>query len=187
MKNNKKKGFTIVELVIVIAVIAILAAVLIPTFSNVISQANQSNALQVTRNAWTDRMVSYDVTNLDAYDFEVYCDEYVFYITDGTFNGTEKDSSVTYAKAAIIDNKFYSDVTLDAELRTAIEKLTKISTTTTYKVQCTVNGATIDLGYATATVENSNVTWSYSASTSATGTGTITISSGLTASASTSE
>ena len=40
MKKMNKKGFTIVELVIVIAVIAILAAVLIPTFSNVIQKAN---------------------------------------------------------------------------------------------------------------------------------------------------
>lgn len=40
----KKKGFTITELVIVIAVIAILAAVLIPTFSNVIEKANQTAA-----------------------------------------------------------------------------------------------------------------------------------------------
>ena len=38
-----KKGFTIVELVIVIAVIAILAAVLIPTFSSVINRANISS------------------------------------------------------------------------------------------------------------------------------------------------
>ena len=44
MKN--KKGFTIVELVIVIAVIAILAAVLIPTFSGVIQKSNSSAALQ---------------------------------------------------------------------------------------------------------------------------------------------
>lgn len=44
MKN--KKGFTIVELVIVIAVIAILAGVLIPTFSGVIQKANESAALQ---------------------------------------------------------------------------------------------------------------------------------------------
>ncbi len=36
-----KKGFTIVELVIVIAVIAILAAVLIPTFTGVIKNANK--------------------------------------------------------------------------------------------------------------------------------------------------
>lgn len=31
--TNKKRGFTIVELIIVIAVIAVLAAVLIPVFS----------------------------------------------------------------------------------------------------------------------------------------------------------
>ena len=49
MKLNKKKGFTIVELVIVIAVIAILAAVAIPTFSSVIKKAYQSNALQMAK------------------------------------------------------------------------------------------------------------------------------------------
>ena len=38
-----KKAFTIVELVIVIAVIAILAAVLVPTFSNMILSAKVSN------------------------------------------------------------------------------------------------------------------------------------------------
>ncbi|MGN1040911.1 MAG: type II secretion system protein [Candidatus Fimimonas sp.] len=54
MKRNNKKGFTITELVIVIAVIAILAAVLIPTFSNVISNAKQSAALQTCSNAMKD-------------------------------------------------------------------------------------------------------------------------------------
>ena len=54
MKKSNKKGFTIVELVIVIAVIAILAAVLIPTFSNVISKANDSAALQNARNTYTE-------------------------------------------------------------------------------------------------------------------------------------
>ena len=50
MKNLKKKGFTIVELVIVIAVIAILSAVLIPTFSNLIKKANLSADQQAIRN-----------------------------------------------------------------------------------------------------------------------------------------
>ena len=55
MKNLKnKKGFTIVELVIVIAVIAILAAVLIPTFSSVIDKANESKALQQVTNAYKE-------------------------------------------------------------------------------------------------------------------------------------
>ncbi len=50
MRSKSKKGFTIVELVIVIAVIAILAAVLIPTFSSLIKKANESADLQNTRN-----------------------------------------------------------------------------------------------------------------------------------------
>ena len=49
MKNLKKKGFTIVELVIVIAVIAVLAAVLIPTFVNLTKKANISADEQAVR------------------------------------------------------------------------------------------------------------------------------------------
>ena len=51
MKRNNKKGFTIVELVIVIAVIAILAGVLIPTFAGIVSKANASKALQEAQSA----------------------------------------------------------------------------------------------------------------------------------------
>ncbi len=42
MRKTNKKGFTIIELVIVITVIAILAGVLIPTFASVIKKANIS-------------------------------------------------------------------------------------------------------------------------------------------------
>ena len=49
MKSNKK-GFTIVELVIVIAIIAILAAVLIPTFASLVKKANVSADTQLVRN-----------------------------------------------------------------------------------------------------------------------------------------
>lgn len=49
MKRSNKKGFTIVELVIVIAVIAILAAVLIPTFINLTKKANESVDMQLVR------------------------------------------------------------------------------------------------------------------------------------------
>ena len=47
LANQRKKGFTVVELVIVIAVIAILAAVLIPTFTNIINKANESVDMQI--------------------------------------------------------------------------------------------------------------------------------------------
>lgn len=46
MKKFNKRGFTIVELVIVIAVIGILAGVLIPTFSSITQRAQQTAAMQ---------------------------------------------------------------------------------------------------------------------------------------------
>ena len=49
MQNLKKKGFTLVELVIVIAVVAILAAVLIPTFASLVKRANLSADQQAER------------------------------------------------------------------------------------------------------------------------------------------
>ena len=60
MKKLNKKGFTIVELVIVIAVIAILAAVLIPTFATVIDKANRSAAIQAAKNDYTEDLASFD-------------------------------------------------------------------------------------------------------------------------------
>ena len=48
MRNNRK-GFTIVELVIVIAVIAVLAAVLIPTFVSLTRKANLNSDMQAVR------------------------------------------------------------------------------------------------------------------------------------------
>jgi type IV pilus assembly protein PilA len=54
MKKNNRKGFTIVELVIVIAVIAILAGVLIPTFSGIVEKAKKSAALQEAQNAYKE-------------------------------------------------------------------------------------------------------------------------------------
>ena len=50
MKRTNKKGFTIVELVIVIAVIAILAAVLIPNISKLVRKANESNDVSLAKN-----------------------------------------------------------------------------------------------------------------------------------------
>ena len=86
MKTHRKKGFTIVELVIVIAVIAILAAVLIPTFTGVINSAKESKALQAARNLWT----KYTVANAQTFStvkkaYIVIDDTYVYLVKDGQF------------------------------------------------------------------------------------------------------
>ena len=50
--QNKKRGFTIVELVIVIAVIGILAGVLVPTFTGIVNKAKTSARMQVATNTY---------------------------------------------------------------------------------------------------------------------------------------
>lgn len=56
MGKKLKRAFTITELVIVIAVIAILAAVLIPTFTSLINRANESADMQAVKNMNTALM-----------------------------------------------------------------------------------------------------------------------------------
>ena len=69
MKKSNRKGFTIVELVIVIAVIAILAAVLIPTFASIIKKANLSSDQSAVRNMNT--ALAADTAVVDAEDLDL--------------------------------------------------------------------------------------------------------------------
>ncbi len=96
MFKKFKKAFTITELVIVIAVIAILAAVLIPTFSTVIGKANESAAMQECRNEWTNMSVDVILDENAGKDYlfsiEKGGDTYYFVVIGGNFN--EKSAKV---------------------------------------------------------------------------------------------
>ena len=92
MKRTNKKGFTIVELVIVIAVIAILAAVLIPTFSGVIEKAEESANLQDATNTYKQLLTEEEYLgnlnlNKTAGEPDLYIvvgdDEVVYKVVDG--------------------------------------------------------------------------------------------------------
>ena len=91
MKNRKaKKGFTIIELVIVIAVIGILAGVLIPTFSNVINNANETAAMEEAKNAYTNFLTENDnAQGLANYNFYIKVvnnsNTYYFQVENGQF------------------------------------------------------------------------------------------------------
>ena len=47
--KNKKKGFTLVELIVVLAILAILAAMLVPELTGYIDKANQKKVVAETR------------------------------------------------------------------------------------------------------------------------------------------
>lgn len=94
MLKKMKKAFTITELVIVIAVIAILAAVLIPTFTTVVNKANESAAMQEARSEFENFNVEVLTSESDVRNFVIKYQKgdgakpYYFVVTNGQFDPT---------------------------------------------------------------------------------------------------
>ena len=125
MKKLNKKGFTIVELVIVIAVIAILAGVLIPTFATVVERANKSKAMQQARIAYENYLAENadDPAMLKNLCIEV--GKYFFYVDNGQF----KSEAQTIHKS---DNNYtHVNVTDKAETFTTDNSGELVTTTAT--------------------------------------------------------
>ena len=99
MRKNNRKGFTIVELVIVIAVIAILAGVLIPTFAGIVKKANKNSALQEVRAAYTvyqaDALTDEDEATPAAAMYVEYDEDFTVVILNGevTVYDVEKEAT----------------------------------------------------------------------------------------------
>ena len=131
MKKANKKGFTIVELVIVIAVIAILAAVLIPTFSNVVEKANQSAALQACENEYKQMAIT------------------------AASNGTTVDEKVVFSKG-----KYYFSLT-NGGIAACDESAAKDKTATNLangvKVYLDGTSATLNATWATERGDNGGI------------------------------
>ena len=106
MKKTNKKGFTIVELVIVIAVIAILAAVLIPTFSGVVTKAKQSAAMQAAKNANTEYLATLDfkTASMEDQDYTVVAGGYAFAVTNGSFDSTVIKTTVSSGDVLVVSD-----------------------------------------------------------------------------------
>ena len=124
MKRRNKKGFTIVELVIVIGVIGILSAILIPTFVNVTKnaeaaalKANLANAYSAYTSEAADGVVDgvYNNNTGDATEIEFLSQEGVCVKFNGkfyTFNKewvetTEAKKGTLVVEAADEANKYY--------------------------------------------------------------------------------
>ena len=104
MKNTKKKGFTIVELVIVIAVIGILSAILIPTFSGLVQKAQDAALQENLRNAYVE------YTSREADAGEYLAQEDVYFVVDGAVYEYNSESGVY--KSTTVETVSDTDPTL---------------------------------------------------------------------------
>lgn len=132
-KNNKnKRGFTIVELVIVIAVVAILSAVLIPTFSSLIKRANVTADQTLVRNLNTSLAIASDGKNGKPTMYETLKDiekeGYVVSRLTPTSVGSEIvwDSEKNQFVLVMKDGKYYTGTTYEDYSEEDYYKLWKI-------------------------------------------------------------
>lgn len=138
MKKTNKKGFTLVELVIVIAVIAILAGVMIATFSNVVAKANASADLQEIKSMLNAQYYDFIAENGTPATLELNGNgEFIAFSTltfgvvpqeaSSTSTVTNEDGSktktvITFAKAAKEEKNSFYDIGAVLKKTTAVSK-----------------------------------------------------------------
>ena len=111
MDKNKKKGFTLVELIVVLAILAILAAMLVPALTGYIDKANEKKVIVTARQYYVaaqtvaseayangDEITVISLhkkqgTNAREFTLEIGGTNSVTYLADNVYNSTFQDGN----------------------------------------------------------------------------------------------
>lgn len=90
--SNKKKGFTLVELIVVLVILAVLAALLIPSLTGYVDKAVEKRVLIQARSVMTAAQATID---------EAYAKGELHFDNNGGFSQPDKDTAHRLAKQII--------------------------------------------------------------------------------------
>jgi prepilin-type N-terminal cleavage/methylation domain-containing protein len=96
--NSKNKGFTLVELIVVLVILAILAAILVPALLGYIDKAKAKQIVLNARSCYTAAQAKFS---------EMYADNTVYGEADGTgkiFGMTDTDEAIDIMNTADVPN-----------------------------------------------------------------------------------
>ena len=123
MKKRNQKGFTIMEMLIVVAIIAILVAIAIPTFNSALTKSKEAADVANIRAAYAEMMMDYMMDNKQL-TAEQIKDKI------GTLNSknllTVANDTITY-KATKLENSKETDTTKKNTFTWSIKDLVKTS------------------------------------------------------------
>ena len=99
-RKSGKKGFTLMEMLIVVAIIAILIAIAIPTFSSALTKAKVAADTANLRAYYAEAMANHlledtDLPKVDTATGEVTINGVEYTLQAGTYTTTVKDDSMT--------------------------------------------------------------------------------------------
>ena len=114
---RKNAGFSLVELVVVISIIAVLAGILIPVFANVAEEAKNSEAVQNANSVYTNYAIIHAQDgSLENDVIYVHDEEHVVVIINGSVQGDVYESQEAALKALCDDPNTDQDETQNFEL-----------------------------------------------------------------------
>ncbi len=137
MKKHKEKGFTLVELMIVVAIIAILAVIAIPMYTGYVKKAKITEAL----------------TGIDA----IKSAEVVYYQKNGEFFETDENNPISKLGVVLDQTKWTYSVTTGSDSNG--NPTITITATATDEAGSNLSGGTVSIT-GTVDKDNGSISWS---------------------------
>lgn len=105
MKKRNQKGFTIMEMLIVVAIIAILVAIAIPTFNSALTKSKEAADVANIRAAYAEVMVDYMMNDATAPTSKTVVDKAGTLNYPGNITSEDGDKVVTYTATKLENSK----------------------------------------------------------------------------------